>query len=176
MSGTWKQAPILAAALALSACGGGSTSGAGTADSPFVGRYTGSTVITVSAPGRSQTVRESVSIFVNQDGLVQFGDAESTIYASGPLHGSRVRIASDAAALVSDHCSGTITLAGSFSRGPDDAAFEGQWSSINAACFGVSGDVSGPFVAERASPNARASRVFETYSPALLRAFEELAG
>lgn len=169
--------PILAVALLLAACGGGSTTGGGTADSPFIGTYDGSTTVNVSSDAGSGTATEPMTIFVHRDGLVQLGDARSTIYASGPLRGSTVRIDGDASTLVDPDCSGTITLTGAFEDGEDgDAAFQGNWSSSNAACFGVAGSVSGPLEATRATTSARASRVFETSSPALRRAFRQASG
>lgn len=171
------RALALLTAVLLAACGGGSSTGGGTANSPFVGTYNGLTTVTVAADSGSEIVNESVAIFVNRDGLVQLGDAQSTIYASGPLQGSTVRIDRDAAALVDPDCSGTITLVGAFE--PGDAGgttFEGAWSSSNAFCFGVAGTVSGFLTASRINSNARASRVFETYSPVLLRAFKAAAG
>lgn len=162
------------ATLVLAACGGGSTSGGGTANSPFVGTYEGATTVTVSSDAGSGKATEPVTIFVHRDGLVQVGDAQSTIYASGPLRGSSLRIDGDPAALVDADCSGVITLTGDFEAGEDGAAaFEGSWSSSNASCFGIAGSVSGPVTASRTTTNARGSRVFETSSPALRRAFRE---
>lgn len=169
-------AAVIGGALLLAACGGGSTTGGGTANSPFVGRYDGTTTVTVSTRDSSAAATEPITLFVNRDGLVQLGDEQSTIYASGPLRGDAVRIDGDAAALVDPDCSGTITLAGVFrATGENGAAFEGQWSSDDASCFGVSGTVSGQMTASRSDTRARASRVFETSSPALRRAFRQAA-
>lgn len=163
-------------ALLLAACGGGSTTGGGTANSPFIGKYDGETTVTVAARARSGTVTEPITLFVNRDGLVQFGDSQSTIYASAPLRGDTVRIDGDAATLVDPDCSGTITLTGVFQAGDDSGAeFEGEWSSVDVSCFGVDGAVSGPLTASRSNTHARASRVFETSSPALRRAFRQAA-
>lgn len=167
---------VLAAgiALLLAACGGGSTTGGGTANSPFVGTYEGSTTVKVSSDAGPGTATEPVTIFVHRDGLVQLGDAESTIYASGPLRGSVVRIDGDASALVDADCSGVISLTGTFEADEDGgAAFRGSWSSSNAACFDVAGTISGPLEATRVRASARASRVFETSSPALRQAFRQ---
>lgn len=167
---------VAGSALLLAACGGGSTTGGGTANSPFVGRYDGATTVTVSARARSGTVTEPITLFVNRDGLVQVGDAQSTIYASGSLRADTVRIDGDAAALVDPDCSGTITLTGVFQAGDGSGAeFEGEWSSVNAFCFGVAGAVSGSLTASRSNTRARASRVFETSSPALRRVFRQAA-
>lgn len=169
-----RRALVAGLALLLSACGGGSSSGGGTANSPFVGTYEGVTSVTVSSTSGTAAASESVMIFVNRDGLVQVGDAQSTIYASGPLQGNDVRIDSSAATLVHPQCEGTITLAGAFQTdGEGGASFEGNWSSADAACFGAAGNVDGSMTASRINTNARASRVFETSSPALLRAFRE---
>lgn len=160
--------------LLLAACGGGSTTGGGTANSPFVGTYDGSTTVNVSSDAGPGTATEPVTIFVHRDGLVQLGDAQSTIYASGPLRGSTVRIDGDASALVDTECSGTISLAGAFEADEDGgAAFQGSWSSSDAACFGVAGTISGLLEATRVSTSARASRVLETSSPALRQAFRQ---
>jgi hypothetical protein len=172
------RALLLGAALALAGCGTDSSSGAGTADSPFVGTYRGSSVATVTTPGRTRSAREGFAVFVNRDGLVQLGSAGSTIYASGPLRGDRLDIAIDAGALVDPSCSGIITLTGVFSPdGPEDKAiFEGRWSSRDLHCFGTAGELDGPITAQRTNPQARASRVFETNSPALQQAFQQAAG
>lgn len=167
----------ISAALALAACSGDSSTGGGTADSPFVGTYKGSSTARVSATAGTRTANESITVFVNRDGLVQIGNADSTIYASGPLDGDRVRISGNAAALVDTACTGTITLTGTFSlSGPDGATFDGSWTSENTTCFGTPGELRGPIEAQRIGPDARASRVFETNSPALLEAFRRAAG
>lgn len=172
MSGGPKWILALAAALGLAACDGGSSTGGGTQNSPFVGKYRGATTVTVSTPAGTHTAEAPMSIYVNPDGLVQFGDDNSIIYASAPLQGKQVRVKGDAAALVDAECSGSVSITGSFSDNPaGQTAFQGQWSSNNAACFGVHGRVTGRLSARHASPDARASRVFETHSPALLRAF-----
>jgi len=171
-----RRALIVSAALALSACSGESTTGGGTANSPFVGTYTGASSARVSAVSGVLAAQEPVSIFVHRDGLVQFGDAGSTIYVSGHLHGDRVRVREDAAALVHPSCSGTITVAGTFSlSGSGHAAFNGEWSADSVICFGTPGDLDGPIYAERIEGEARASRVFQTNSPALLKAFRNAA-
>lgn len=164
-----------AALVALGACGGGSSSGGGTANSPYVGTYKGSTTVNVAARARSGTVSEPISIYVNPDGLVQIGDGESTIYASGPLHDDSVRIEDQASAMVAGDCSGVITLSGSFSPADEEggAVFDGTWSSEDLSCFGVTGAVSGPVNASRVDEQARATRVLETASSALLRAFRQ---
>ncbi len=170
---------VLAAgiALLLAACGGGSTTGGGTSNSPFVGTYEGSTTVNVSSDAGPGTATEPVTIFVHRDGLVQLGNAQSTIYASGPLRGNVVRIDGDASALVDADCSGVISLTGSFETDEDGgAAFRASWSSSNTACFGVAGTVSGPLEATRVRTSARASRVLETSSPALRRAFRQASG
>lgn len=161
---------VVATAL-LTGCGGGSSSGGGTANSPFVGTYNGATAVTVVTRAGSETASNPISMFVNSDGLVQFGADRSTIYASGFLHGNNLRIVANAAVTVDPQCSGTITLSGNFSRDGGSAKFEGQWSSQRAECFGISGTVSGPISAIRSDPHARTSRVFETHNPTLLRAF-----
>lgn len=171
-----RRALIVSAALALSACSGETTTGGGTANSPFVGTYTGASSARVSAISGVLAAREPVSVFVHRDGLVQFGDAGSTIYVSGYLQGDRVRIREDAAALVHPSCSGVITVAGTFSLSDGgEAAFEGEWSADNVVCFGAPGDLDGPIYAERIKGEARASRVFETNSPVLLKAFRNAA-
>lgn len=165
----------LAAGLTLAACEGGSSSGGGTANSPYVGTYAGSSTVTVSARAGSGTATESISIYVNPDGLVQIGNGESTIYASGPLRDNSVRIRDRASALIGTDCSGTLALSGELSPADEDggAVFLGTWSSDDVSCFGVAGTVSGPVSATRISPAARATRVFETASTALLRAFRQ---
>lgn len=160
-------------ALCLTACDSGSTTGGGTSNSLFVGTYEGSTTVAVSTARGTSTVSESVSIFVNPDGVVQFGGDGSTIYASAPLTSRSVRVERDTAALVDPDCSGTIVLTGTFETRGDGAEFNGSWSSSNSSCFGSAGTVSGPVTARRVDPNARASRVFETSSGALRRAFRE---
>lgn len=167
---------IPAFVLLLAGCGGGSSSGGGTANSRFVGTYDGFTSVTVSANDGAAAASESVTVFVNQDGLVQVGDARSTIFASGPLRGDTLRIDGDAAALVDPNCSGIITLTGVFETGDDGGAgFEGSWSSSDAQCYGTAGTVDGTVTASRVSANARASRVFETSSNFLQRAFRQAA-
>ncbi|MDZ7840519.1 MAG: hypothetical protein U5R46_06820 [Gammaproteobacteria bacterium] len=170
-----RRAPCIAAsvlALLLAACGGGSTTGGGTTDSPFVGTYNGATTVSVSTDTGSGTAADAVAIFVHPDGLVQLGDPGYTIYASAPLRGSKVRIEGDASELVDPECSGTVSLTGAFEpNGEGGAEFAGTWSSAGASCFGVPGTVSGPVTASRGSTRARASRVFETSSPTLRRAF-----
>ena len=166
---------IPAFALLLAACGGGSSSGAGTANSPFVGTYNGTTTVTVSSDVGSRTVSEPVTVLVNRDGLVQIADAQSTVYASAPLEGDSVVIDGDAAALVDPGCTGTITLAGVFEAGNDGGAtFQGGWSSVGTSCFGIAGTIQGSTTATRVNPAARASRVFETASPVMQRAFGQL--
>lgn len=168
-----KRVLALSAALALAACGGDSSSGGGTADSPLVGTYNGTSSVRVSASGGARSAGESIAIFVHQDGLVQFGTSDATIYASGPLQGDMLRIEDDAGALVDPECSGTITLSGKFTLGDaGKATFEGSWSSENVSCFGRPTDLEGTVVAGRVKPGAEASRVFETNSPALLEAFK----
>lgn len=168
-----KRALLFSAALALAACGGGSSTGGGTADSPFVGTYKGSSRAAVSASAGTRTAGESISIFVHRDGLIQLGDAGSTIYVSGPLNGDRIHLEGDAAVLVDPDCSGTVVLSGTFTTGNNDsAAFQGNWSSDDVSCFGVSGELGGPVTAQRVNREARTSRVFETNSPALLEAFQ----
>ena len=168
--------PIVGAVLSLAACGGGSDSGAGTANSPFVGTYRGSSTVTVDTPVRSQTVDKAISVYVNPDGLVQVGDGEATIYASGPLHGDSVRLEEDASEIVEAECSGTISLAGKFAQTDGGGAvFTGNWSSGGASCFGVGGTVSGPASATRVSLRARATRVFQTNNATLLQAFRRAA-
>lgn len=171
------RALLISAVLALSACSGDTTTGGGTADSPFVGTYRGSSTVTVTASEGSRTAGEAIAVFVNRDGLVQIGDPGGTIYASGPLAGDTVRISADAPAMVDPACSGTITMTGTFSlTGGEEAAFSGRWSSDDVTCFDRSGDLSGDVAAERVNGEARASRVFETNSPALLEAFRPATG
>lgn len=167
-------APIITAGLVLilAACGGGSTTGGGTTDSPFVGTYNGETTVSVATDAGSATASDPVTIFVHPDGLVQLGDPQYTIFTSAPLLGNAVAFEGDASELVDPDCSGTISLNGTFSPGDGDGAeFEGTWSSSNAACFGVAGDVTGAAAAARGNIRARTSRVFETSSPTLRRAF-----
>ena len=175
MTGVARYLPPLALALVLAGCNGGSSSGAGTTNSPFVGSYKGSSAITVSTAAGSKTLRETIWVYLNPDGLVQVGDGESTIYASGYLHGNTVRIEDDAATVVDPSCSGTVALAGTFATAGGGAAFTGQWSSRGASCFGITGTVSGPVTATRVATYARATRVFQTNSSTLLRAFREAA-
>lgn len=161
-------------ALLLTACGGGSTTGGGTTNSPYVGTYNGATTVNVSTDSGSGTAADAVAVFVHPDGLVQLGDPGYTIYASGPLLGSKVRIEGDASELVDPDCSGTVSLTGTFESGGEGGAeFAGTWSSTGATCFGVPGTVSGPVTAARESTRARASRVFETSSPTLRQAFRQ---
>jgi hypothetical protein len=167
--------PTIGILLSLVGCGGGSDSGGGTANSPFVGTYRGSSAVTVTTQAGSQTLDETISVYVNPDGLVQVGDGEATIYASGPLQRDTVRLEDDASEIVDPGCSGTINLAGRFA--PVDgggAVFTASWSSSDASCFGVSGAVSGPVSATRISLRARATRVFQTNSGTLLRAFRRV--
>lgn len=174
MTETMKLVMVLVFSVGLGACSGGSVTGRGTSNSPFVGTYKGSTAISVSVEDGSQTVQDSVSIFVHRDGLVQFGDASSTIFASTPLRNSEVGFDGAASALVDPQCGGTISLSGTFSPADNaGASFEGTWSSSSASCFGTAGTVSGPITATRVNSDARASRVFETNSSALLRAFRK---
>ncbi|MFZ0485738.1 MAG: hypothetical protein WAL83_01975 [Arenicellales bacterium] len=173
---TWfvKYLPPVGLAMALAACGGSSSSGGGTANSPFVGTYHGSTAVTVTAGSGPHTMNEPIAVYVNPDGLVQVGRGESTIYTSGPLHEDSVDITDDAAAMVEPGCSGTITLSGTFSSGRDGGAgFTGTWSSSGASCAGLSGEVSGTVTATRVSTYARATRVFQTGNATLLRVFRE---
>lgn len=168
-------APIILVLLA--ACDGGSATGGGTENSHFVGTYHGSTNVTVATDAGTETTRASMTIVVNRDGIVQIGDAPSTIYASGPLTGDTLRIDGDAAALVDPECSGTITLAGTFrADGGSEAVFRGNWSSNSTSCFGITGTVTGPIDAERIDSSTRASRVLETSSPTLRQVFREIAG
>jgi len=165
------------AVLSMAACSGGSSSGAGTADSPFVGTYKGAGTVRVKTDTGSAAVNENVTVFVHRDGLVQVGETQSTIYASGPLNGDNVRITEDASVLIDPACTGTVVLDGSFTfSGDDGAVFRGRWSSRDASCFGTAGEVSGPVTVERASVDARASRVFETGNPAIFEAFRAAAG
>lgn len=169
-----KYLPAAILALALASCNGGSSSGGGTADSPFVGTYKGSTAVTLKSESGSHTTSEPIAVYVNPDGLVQVGRGESTIYASGPLHKDRVNITDDAAAMVKPDCSGSITLTGIFSPGGDGgASFTGSWSSDGAACAGVAGELTGTVTATRVSAYARATRVFQTGSEVLQRAFDK---
>jgi len=163
---------MLAAAALLAGCGGGSSSGGGTANSPFVGTYDGSTDVTVTTDVRA-AASAPVTIFVHRDGLVQVADAQSTVFASGPLRGDSIHITSDAASLVATGCSGSITLAGTFTASGDEAAFEGRWFSDRAGCSGVAGQVAGSMSASRVESRARASRVFETSAGVLRRAFAQ---
>lgn len=166
-----RAAPV-AAALLLTACGGDSSSGGGTLDSPYVGTYKGAGTAKVSTDIGARSVSDNVTVFVHRDGLVQVGETESTIYASGPLQGDNVSIEEDAATLIDPECDGTVALTGSFSAsGEDKAIFQGRWSSKNVSCFGVPGTVTGTITAQRASPGARASRVLQTGNPAMLEAF-----
>lgn len=161
----------------LAACDGGSTSGGGTQNSPFVGTYNGSTNVTVATNAGAETASGPITIVVNRDGIVQIGDAQSTIYASGPLTGDTLRIDGDAAALVDPECSGTITLTGTFeAEGGSGAGFRGNWSSGSTSCFGITGTVTGPIEAARIDTDTRASRVLETSSPTLRQVFREIAG
>lgn len=161
----------------LVACDGGSSTGGGTQNSPFVGTYNGATNVTVASNAGTETASESITIVVNRDGIVQVGDAHSTIYASGPLSGDRLRIDGDAAALVDPECSGTIILAGTFEAGSgDEVRFRGSWSSDSTSCFGISGTVTGPIEAARVDADTRASRVLETSSPTLRQVFRDIAG
>lgn len=161
-----------ALALLIAACGGDSSSGGGTLDSPYVGTYKGAGTATVSTDSRSRSVSDNVTVFVHRDGLVQIGEAESTIYASGPLRGDSVSINQDAATLIDPECEGTVVLTGSFSSTTDgNAIFRGRWSSQDISCFGVPGTVTGTITVERTSPGARASRVLQTGNPAMLEAF-----
>lgn len=167
-----RRAAPAAAALLLAACGGGSSSGGGTLDSPYVGTYKGAGTATVSTDTRSRSISDNVTVFVHRDGLVQIGEAESTIYASGPLRGDSVSFSEDAATLIDPDCDGTIVLTGSFSSSADgNAIFRGRWSSQDTRCFGRRGAVSGTITVERTSPAARASRVLQTGNPAMLKAF-----
>lgn len=160
----------LAAAAWLAGCGGGSSSGGGTANSPFVGTYEGETRVTVSAETRA-AASGPVTIFVHRDGLVQFADAQATVFSSGPLRGDSIHITGDAASLVGPECSGSIALAGTFTISGDDAGFEGRWLSDRARCGGVAGQLAGSISASRTATEARASRVFETRAEILRRAF-----
>lgn len=169
------RALIVGVSLLLAACDNGSTTGGGTANSRFVGTYDGVTTAAVSSATRAASVSASLTVFVHNDGLVQIGDAQSTIFASGFLRGSRVRIDADAAALVDGSCSGTITLAGTFEASDGGVEFTGEWSSAGAACFGTAGTIDGQVTASRVSTHARATRVLETSSPALRRAFRQAA-
>lgn len=167
---------VLGVIVSLAACDGGSSSGGGTANSPFVGTYKGSSTVTLTTANGSQTLEESISVYVNPDGLVQVGDGEATIYASGPLQGDSVHLEDDAATIVDPTCTGRIGLEGRFSSAVGGGAvFTGSWFSSNASCFGVAGTVSGPVSASRVSPGARATRVFQTSSATLLRAFRQAA-
>jgi len=167
----------VAVALALAACDGGSSSGGGTLDSPYVGTYKGAATATVSTQKRSRSVSDNVTVFVHRDGLVQVGEAESTIYLSGPLRGDSLSISEDAAALIDPHCEGKIELNGSFaSPGAGNAIFQGHWSSQDTHCFGVSGSITGTVTVERTGFDARASRVLQTGNPAMLKAFRRAAG
>lgn len=173
MTGVARYLFPLVLALVLVACNGGSSSGAGTVNSPFVGTYKGSSAVTVSTAAGSKTLHQTIQVYLNPDGLVQVGDGEATIYASGYLHGNTVRIEDDAATVVDPACSGTVALTGTFTASNSGAAFAGQWSSSGASCFGVAGTVSGPVTATRVATYARATRVFQTNSSTLLRAFRE---
>jgi len=165
------------AALMLAACTDStSTSGGGTANSPFVGTYQGTTTVAVSSNTGAASVSESATIFVNRDGLVQIGDNASTIYTSGPLQGSAVSLDGDAAALVDEGCSGTITLSGGFKTVAEGGAeFRGEWSSSDARCYDTAGTIDGSLTASRVNTDARASRVLETPFGVLRRAFREAA-
>jgi len=163
------------ACLVLAACGGGSSSGGGTASPGLAGTYQGSTDLTVSSGQRTRQESSGLKIFVHDDGLVQIGHSVSTIVASTPLLGERIDYQGEAAALVDPACTGSISLQGVFRRSSDTVVFNGAWSSSGVSCFGVPGDVRGAVNARRVEADARASRVFETASPVLTRAFRSLA-
>jgi len=163
--------------LLLGACGGGSSSGGATLDSPFVGTYKGAGTFEVTTGSRSRSTTDNVLVFVHRDGLVQVGETQSTIYASGPLNEQVVVMREEAATLIDAACSGEVFLTGSFNiTGGDQAVFRGRWSSREATCFGASGFIDGTVTVERTSTRAKGSRVYQTSQPALRELFRDAAG
>jgi len=171
-----KIALATAIALLLAACGGDSSSGASTSNSPFVGTYKGTAAVEVRTHLRSRSASQDITVFVHRDGLVQVGETDASVHASGPLDGDSVVLGDTAAALIDPDCTGTVALDGSFSFSTNgNALFQGRWSSQNTVCFGVPGALGGRLTAQRTAPTARGSRVFQTGNPAMREAFRRAA-
>ena len=154
----------------LSACGGGSTGGVGTQNSPHVGTYSGSVNLTATASGvPTVSATDVISVYIRPDGTVLLGDSEN-IFAVGTLNGDTFSFTGAASVLADDtSCTGTITITGTVSNGTGT----GTISSSGVVCGGVAINFTGSYTGNRTSTSASVSSVLQepsrTMSGALRR-------
>ena len=171
---------VVAVLLALTACGGGSSStGLGTQNSPFVGEYPGTSTLVVRRADGSAAVSSTTALtsYVTQDGMVYLAD-DAALLGSALLQNDRLSMARQAGALLGPvpwTCQGEILLNARLSLGAgDEAVVSGSWGSRDLVCDGVSIQVSGSLSGVRSKDAPLLSQVLEADHQALISAIGEL--
>lgn len=168
------------ALLALTACGGGSSStGIGTQNSPFVGEYPGTSTLVVRRADGSAAVSSTTALtsYVTEDGMVYLAD-DAGLLGSALLRDDHLSMALQAGALLEPMpwpCQGEFRLTARLSRGAgDQAVVSGSWEARELVCDGVPIQVSGSLSGARSNDAPLLSQVLETDHQALIGAIGEL--
>lgn len=148
-------------AMIVSACGGGSSGGAGGAH--LAGTYNGLATVTLSAPGvPSETDTGTIQIVVDAEGNVTT-DPGTSFAGTGTLDGNKFTTTVPARFLNEPGltCTGAIIINGTISGD----TMTGTFSSSGLTCNGIAIQLTGTFEANRAAASAG---VLQRTGPAVL--------